>query len=561
MALGRGLVLGADGGNSKTELLVVTHDGVVAAYVRGPGSNSHAVGAAGTAAVLGRLVVRAGLDEQADVGVFHLCGADVPSDVAELEQAVTSRGWVDRAVVDNDTFALLRVGTDAEDAVAIICGAGINCVGRAAGGRTARYPSLGWETGDWGGSEPFGREALHLAARGEDGRGEPTRLADAVVEHFDLSVAELGQAVHYKRVPEARLGELAPFVVRLATEGDAAAQGLVERLAEEVALLVRRAMRDLEVAEADAVLGGGMLGAGEGYLYERTLARLAELAPGHVRCRAPRRQCSAPRSPRSTRSLRRPGRTSGCGRPSTGSCRWSPMATELRRFPDPAQLGAALAAEILERYEASDGSYLLGCPGGRSLRSTYRALAGRRPTLNRLVIVMMDEYVGAPADAHFSCARFARDEVAGPLGIPPERVWLPDERDPGAYDARIEDAGGIDLFLLASGAGDGHVAFNPPGAARDGRTAVLRLARTTRRDNLATFPSFASLDEVPERGVSVGLGTISAARALRLVLHGADKRDAAARLLALDRFDPSWPASVVHDHADGQILADEEALA
>jgi N-acetylglucosamine kinase-like BadF-type ATPase len=273
-------VLGADGGNSKTELLVATPDGDVVAYVRGPGSNSHAVGAAGTASVLGRLVAQAGLDEPAAVGVFHLCGADVPADVAELQDAVGRGGWAGRAVVDNDTFALLRVGTDAADAVAVVCGAGINCVGRASGGRVVRYPALGWETGDWGGSEPFGREALHLAARGEDGRGEPTRLSEAIRAHFGLTVGELGEEVHYRRLPQARLGELAPLVVRLAGEGDAVAGGLVERQAEEVALLVRRALRDLELEKADAVLGGGMLGAGEGALYERTLARLAELAPG-----------------------------------------------------------------------------------------------------------------------------------------------------------------------------------------------------------------------------------------------------------------------------------------
>jgi N-acetylglucosamine kinase-like BadF-type ATPase len=273
-------VLGADGGNSKTELLVATPDGDVVAYVRGPGSNSHAVGAAGTAAVLGRLVARAGLDEPADVGVFHLCGADVPADVAELEDAVGRGGWAGRAVVDNDTFALLRVGTDAESAVAVICGAGINCVGRARGGRVVRYPSLGWETGDWGGSEQIGREALSLAARGEDGRGEPTALVEAVRAYFDQTVGELGEAVHYRRLSQSRLGELAPVVVRLAAEGDAVARGLVARQADEVALLVRRALRDLDVHEADAVLGGGMLGAGEGFLYERAVARVAELAPG-----------------------------------------------------------------------------------------------------------------------------------------------------------------------------------------------------------------------------------------------------------------------------------------
>ena len=227
-------------------------------------------------------------------------------------------------------------------------------------------------------------------------------------------------------------------------------------------------------------------------------------------------------------------------------------------FPGPEALGAALADEVLARYDATPGPYLLGCPGGRSLRSTYRALAARERTLDRLVVVMMDEYVGAPTDAHYSCTRFAHDEIARPLGAC--EVWLPDAADPDAYDARIAAAGGIDLFLLASGASDGHVAFVPPGAPRHARTSVIPLATTTRRDNLATFPDFESLDDVPLRGVSVGLGTIGEARSLRLVLHGRGKREAAARLLSLDGFDPDWPASIVHDHGDAQIWVDEAAL-
>ena len=237
------------------------------------------------------------------------------------------------------------------------------------------------------------------------------------------------------------------------------------------------------------------------------------------------------------------------------------MPAEVSVFADPEQLGAALADEVLARYDASEGSFLLGCPGGRSLRTTYASLAARGRRLERLVVVMMDEYVGAPPDAHYSCTAFAHDVIAGPLGVPAERVWLPDWDDPAAYDEQIDAAGGIDLFLLASGASDGHVAFVPPGAPRHGGTAVMTLAASTRRDNLATFPLFGSVDDVPERGVSVGLGTIAAARALRLVLHGAGKREAARRLLELDSFDASWPASIVHEHADAQIWVDREALA
>jgi glucosamine-6-phosphate deaminase len=105
------------------------------------------------------------------------------------------------------------------------------------------------------------------------------------------------------------------------------------------------------------------------------------------------------------------------------------------------------------------------------------------------------------------------------------------------------------------------VAFVAPGSSRDRGTSVVAIAETTRRDNLATFPAFESLDEVPTHGVSVGLGTIAAAGALRLVVHGADKRDATARLLALDSFDADWPASIVHVHDDAEIWVDRAALA
>jgi glucosamine-6-phosphate deaminase len=238
----------------------------------------------------------------------------------------------------------------------------------------------------------------------------------------------------------------------------------------------------------------------------------------------------------------------------------------VRVFADPVELGAALAGEILAAYEATAGRFLLGCPGGRTPLSTYRALAARGADLSRLVVVMMDEYLDddlrpVPADAHHSCRGFALRELAAPLGLAEAQVWLPDPAAPAAYDERIEAAGGIDLFVLASGASDGHVAFLPPGSSLAGRTSVVELAESTRRDNLATFPAFASIDEVPTRGVSIGLGTVTAARRVRLVLHGAGKREAARSVLALDGFDPAWPASVVHACADAEVWLDREAAA
>jgi N-acetylglucosamine kinase-like BadF-type ATPase len=248
-----GVVLGVDGGNSKTDVVVATTDGEPLSFVRGAGSNSHGPG--GSAACIETIASLVELDEQAERGVLFLCGADLPHDVIELTQLARTRGWARDVTVDNDTFALLHAGTDAHDAIAVICGAGINCVGRS-GERVVRYPALGWETGDWGGAEALGQEALYHANRSVDGRGEPTKLVELVESHFGKAVIEVGADVHYKRMPRTRLGELAPAIV---ASDDAVALGLTQRLADEIVLLVERALRDLELGEADVVLGGGML--------------------------------------------------------------------------------------------------------------------------------------------------------------------------------------------------------------------------------------------------------------------------------------------------------------
>jgi N-acetylglucosamine kinase-like BadF-type ATPase len=270
------VVLGVDGGNTKTEVVAASLDGEPLAFVRGGGSNSHGPGGSeGCVAVVAELVERTRVRTPVEHGVFFLCGADIPADIAELEAAVAARGLARNVLVDNDTFAVLRAGTDTPDAVAVVCGAGMNCVGRAADGRVARYPSLGWETGDWGGGDALGREALFVAARAEDGRDRTeTALADIVRTHFGLATVQaVGEAVHYRRLPATRLGELAPEVVTAAAAGDEGARPLVERLAREIGLVAERAFRDLELAEADVVFGGGMFRGG-GFLYDEAVGRL-----------------------------------------------------------------------------------------------------------------------------------------------------------------------------------------------------------------------------------------------------------------------------------------------
>jgi N-acetylglucosamine kinase-like BadF-type ATPase len=253
-----GVVLGVDGGNSKTDVVVATTEGEPVSWVRGGGSNSHGPGgSAGCIAVIDGLVD----DADADRAVLFLCGADLPHDIEELTGL--AQHLAPEVVVDNDTFALLHAGTDRADAVAVICGSGINCVGRS-GDRVARYPGLGWETGDWGGAEVLARDALFVANRAADGRAEPSGLVEIFEQHFGKPVAEIGADVHYRRMPQARLAEVAPAIVE---SGDP----LVHRLADEVVLLVERSLRDLGIDDCDTVLGGGMFA---GPLYELVAPRV-----------------------------------------------------------------------------------------------------------------------------------------------------------------------------------------------------------------------------------------------------------------------------------------------
>lgn len=224
---------------------------------------------------------------------------------------------------------------------------------------------------------------------------------------------------------------------------------------------------------------------------------------------------------------------------------------------------------------------LVGWPVGRSPRPIVDALLARAAhtadlDLSALVVVLMDDYLTGSAtsgwervDEHagHSCRGAALRELIGPLNevlpadraLSLDRLWSPDPRDPSAYDARIADAGGIDVFVVAVGSGDGHVALNPPGSDRESRTRVVALADTTRRDNLATFDSLASLADVPTHGVTVGLRTIADARTLMVVAHGEEKADAVARVVAADQFDPGFPATIIAEHPAVHLFCDAAA--
>jgi glucosamine-6-phosphate deaminase len=251
-------------------------------------------------------------------------------------------------------------------------------------------------------------------------------------------------------------------------------------------------------------------------------------------------------------------------------------------FPSADAIGEHVAERLLagmEHARASGNRFLLGCPTGRTPRPVYGAMArllARSPQdLSHLVLVMMDEYLVkagsgfeyASASEPWSCHHFARVEIVDRLNaglshaqrMRNESVWFPDPLSPAAYDAKIAEAGGIDLFILASGASDGHVAFNPPGSPRESRTRIIQLSEETRRDNLQTFPAFGVLANVPSHGISVGIDTIASAKSGVMIVWGNGKRLTLSRMVSAKRYDADWPATVIHEFDAGEILADADA--
>jgi N-acetylglucosamine kinase-like BadF-type ATPase len=201
-------VLAIDGGNSKTDVALISADGTVLARERGPGANAQHHGDDEAMRRIGALVRAAahaagltppaGRTRVAGYTAACLAGADLPDEEEHLADLVRAQGWSADSTVVNDTFAVLRAGLDGhagpdgrllavpQPGIAVTCGAGINCVGVAPDGRVTRFLSLGVISGDFGGGRDLGFAALWSAARAEDGRGPQTRLREDVAGHFGV---------------------------------------------------------------------------------------------------------------------------------------------------------------------------------------------------------------------------------------------------------------------------------------------------------------------------------------------------------------------------------------
>lgn len=227
------LIVGVDGGNSKTHILVADTRGTLLAWVRVGGTNPQGIG---LAAAAGRL--RSGIDdaltrakcggERPEAVALCMAGIDTPRDARAVRGALAGRGAVriaNRLSTRNDSEAGLRVATSDGVGIVIVGGAGVNAIGVNEQGKTARFAALGDISGDFGGGGGLGVAALGAAVRAQEGRGPRTSLGRAILRATGLpSLRALLDAVLDDRVPNGGVGALARVLLEESESGDRVAR-------------------------------------------------------------------------------------------------------------------------------------------------------------------------------------------------------------------------------------------------------------------------------------------------------------------------------------------------
>ena len=288
------LVLGVDGGGSKTHALVTDARGEVLGFASAGRSNWEDIGleAAGAAlaeAVGGALAGAGVAPTELAASAFGLAGLDWDSDRPMLGALVDPLGLGGPRRLENDSFIALRAGTSRPFGVVVIAGTGHVAAGRNPAGRTFRTFGLGPMYGDFGSATDVAEEAVRAVADAWTGRGPATSLSRLLPPLAGCGGP--GALLPALSRGLVALPAAAPLVLAEAEAGDPAAQAIVHRagtsLGEAAALVAGRL--DLGQAPFEVVMAGGLF-AGRSRLLETTMVeilhRVAPRAtPVHLHCK------------------------------------------------------------------------------------------------------------------------------------------------------------------------------------------------------------------------------------------------------------------------------------
>jgi glucosamine kinase len=282
----RPLVLGVDGGGSKTRAVVADGAGrFLGEGLAGPSNPlrvgvGEAVGAIREAAdqACAAAGVRRGEVVAAEVGLAGVRRADIRE---RMRAGVAELGFKAVAVVTDAEIALYGA-TEGQPGLVIIAGTGSNCCGVNGRGRRACAGGWGPVAGDEGSGSWIARRGLQAVARATDGRGRRTSLVEAACEYFNVGGADdLSTAVYAPNMTNARIAGFGGRVVEAARRRDAAAREIVAEAGRELAAAAVAVVRKLRMGRERFRVAyvGGVFAAG-GLILGPLSEELGRVAPG-----------------------------------------------------------------------------------------------------------------------------------------------------------------------------------------------------------------------------------------------------------------------------------------
>ena len=209
--------------------------------------------------------------------------------------------------------------------------------------------------------------------------------------------------------------------------------------------------------------------------------------------------------------------------------------------------------------------FVLGLPTGSSPIGMYRGLVKAyqegRVSFKHVLTFNMDEYVGLPEEHPESYHSFMFTNLFNHIDCPKENIHIlnGNAKDLAAecahYEEMIAEAGGIDLFLGGIGP-DGHIAFNEPGSSLCSRTRQKTLTTDTIIANSRFFEG--DINKVPKTALTVGAGTVMAAKEVMILVNGHAKCRALQAAVE-GSVNHMWTISALQMHPHGIIVADDAA--
>ena len=242
---GEKYVIGADGGGTKTDMVLMSHQGYIKGRVQGGCSNYQAIGGEKLKIVLlmeiEKLIKVAQIQEsQITRFLFGLAGAGRQSDREAVQALFDDTRYSGRIHIESDARVALAGAFGNRPGIILIAGTGAICFGMHADGQMERSGGWGYLLGDEGGGYYLGREAIVAALKDYDGRGEKTSLRSIIENRYDIrSIDTLIPMIYQEEIDRTDIAGLAPLVFQAAISGDSVAKLIVENSGRELGLLLQ----------------------------------------------------------------------------------------------------------------------------------------------------------------------------------------------------------------------------------------------------------------------------------------------------------------------------------